>query len=87
MLTFVTDHRQIALFEKFKTAVASSEKHVFAPTQLLSLTTQLGPNIHFPDLAFQAQISEIAHRLRRSERDNPHPDHKAQSWRRDVIPD
>ena len=37
----MTDDRQIALFEKFKQSVTSSQKHVFAPTEILSLMTGL----------------------------------------------
>ncbi len=44
----MTDDRQIALFEKFKQTVASLQKHVFAPTEILSLITQLRAEHPFP---------------------------------------
>src|SRR6267378_1997473 len=44
----MTEDRQIALFEKFKQTVASSQKHVFAPTEILFLITQLRAEHPFP---------------------------------------
>ena len=44
----MTEDRQIALFEKFKQTVASSQKHVFAPTEILFLITHVRAEHPFP---------------------------------------